>query len=58
MSEYTLTVTGPIDYHYKAGTLRIKSTTLLWKPRGERMYRRVTVAEFSSWMASKARVSK
>lgn len=58
MTEYTCTITGPIVLNLEQGTLRIKNTTLLWKPRGERRFHRVTFAEFSAWMSDKPRVTK
>ena len=42
----------------KIGELRIKPSTILWKPKGARKYSSVSLEEFAGWMNNKPLVSK
>lgn len=42
----------------KVGELRIKPSTILWKPKGARKYSAVPLEDFAAWMSDKPQVSK
>jgi len=42
----------------KVGELRIKPSSILWKPKGARKYFSVSLDDFATWMRDKPQVVK
>ena len=42
----------------KVGTLRIKPSSILWKPKGAHKFHSVSLDDFVGWMTSKKQVAK
>jgi hypothetical protein len=42
----------------KVGTLRIKPSSILWKPKGAHQFHSVSLADFGEWMLTKKQVAK
>lgn len=42
----------------KVGTVRIKASSILWKPKGAHSWHSVSLDEFAEWMKDKPTVAK
>jgi hypothetical protein len=42
----------------KVGEIRVKPSSILWKPKGAHKYSSVSLEDFAEWMKSKQQVSK
>jgi len=42
----------------KVGTLRVKPSSILWKPKGAHQFYSASMAEFQEWMNGKKQVAK
>lgn len=42
----------------KIGELRVKPSSILWKPKGAHKYFSVTLDDFAAWMKDKQQVAK
>jgi hypothetical protein len=42
----------------KVGTLRVKPSSILWKPKGAHQFHSVSLADFEQWMLTKKQVAK
>jgi len=47
-----------VDTNKKIGELRLKPSSILWKPKGAREYHAASLDDFITWMKTKGTVSK
>jgi hypothetical protein len=49
-------VIGKAEGGSKVGEIRVKPSSILWKPRGQQKYFSATLDDFSKWIAEKGKL--